>query len=105
MSRQGGTSSLPSVAATPAPSSPRISESYLSELDGTAPSIVETSGGGGEYSYGECDGGSGVDAKTLNLVSWKLDVNARAEDGIEKRGFNGMPFSRKTYNGADRGAG
>lgn len=76
------------TAATPAPSSPRMSESNLSELDGTAPSVVETSGG----DYGSAagwDAGASVDAKTLNLVSWKLDVNARAEDGIEKRGFNG----------------
>jgi hypothetical protein len=33
--------------------------------------------------------GAGADHTTLNLVSWKLDVNARAEDGVEKRGFNG----------------
>lgn len=75
-------SAFPSSVPTPAPSSPPASESILSELDGTAPSLLETSA---EYGWEP----NGVDSKALNLVSWKLDVNARAEDGVEKRGFNG----------------
>ena len=76
-------SSFPSSAPTPAPSSPPPpSESFLSELDGTAPSLLETSA---DYSWEP----SKVDSGALNLVSWKLDVNARAGDGVEKRGFNG----------------
>ena len=71
-----------SSAGTPAPSSPPASESYLSELDGTAPSLLDTSG---DFAWDEAK----VESKTLNLVSWKLDVNARAGDGVDKRGFNG----------------
>ena len=71
-----------SSAGTPAPSSPPASESYLSELDGTAPSVLDTSG---DFAWDDAK----VESKTLNLVSWKLDVNARAGDGVDKRGFNG----------------
>lgn len=77
-------STRPSSAPTPAPSSPPISESFLSELDGTAPSILDSAAGDILW-----DGGK-VDPTTLNLVSWKLDVNARSEDGLEKRGFNAI---------------
>ncbi|WVR03759.1 hypothetical protein IAU60_000754 [Kwoniella sp. DSM 27419] len=78
-------SSTPSVVPTPVPSSPPApSESFMSDLDGTAPSVVETS-------YGDTtwDGGR-VDPTILNLVSWKLDVHATSEDGVEKRGFNAI---------------
>ncbi|WWD16451.1 hypothetical protein CI109_100877 [Kwoniella shandongensis] len=77
-------STFPSSAPTPVPSSPPPSESYLSELDGTAPSIIDTS-----FNESTWDGGR-VDPAGLNLVSWKLDVNARAEDGVDKRGFNAI---------------
>ncbi|KAK8861632.1 hypothetical protein IAR55_002455 [Kwoniella newhampshirensis] len=77
-------SSFPSSAPTPVPSSPPPSESYLSELDGTAPSVLETS-----FNESTWDGGK-ADPAGLNLVSWKLDVNARAEDGVDKRGFNAI---------------
>ncbi|WWC68573.1 uncharacterized protein I206_102503 [Kwoniella pini CBS 10737] len=75
----------PTSAPTPVPSSPPApSESFLSDLDGTAPSILDTSFGDPSYDLGRFDGGA------LNLVSWKLDVNARNEDGVEKRGFNAI---------------
>jgi vacuolar protein sorting-associated protein 54 len=74
-------SSFPSSAPTPVPSSPPPSESFLSDLDGTAPSLLESA----DYSWTPTK----VDSHSLNLVSWKLEVNARAEDGVEKRGFNG----------------
>ena len=75
-------SSFPSSGPTPAPSSPPPSESFFSELDGTA-SVVETSA----IDLGWDD--AKVDPSSLNLVSWKLGVNAKAEDGVNKRGFNG----------------
>nr|XP_019050447.1 hypothetical protein I302_00879 [Kwoniella bestiolae CBS 10118]OCF29377.1 hypothetical protein I302_00879 [Kwoniella bestiolae CBS 10118] len=75
----------PTSVPTPTPSSPPPpSESFLSDLDGTAPSILDTSFGQPSYDIGKIDGGA------LNLVSWKLDVNARSEDGVEKRGFNAI---------------
>ncbi|WVQ64963.1 uncharacterized protein L199_003133 [Kwoniella botswanensis] len=75
----------PTSVPTPTPSSPPPpSESFLSDLDGTAPSILDTSFGEPSYDIGKVDGGA------LNLVSWKLDVNARSEDGVEKRGFNAI---------------
>ncbi|WVQ78816.1 hypothetical protein IAT38_000907 [Cryptococcus sp. DSM 104549] len=78
-------SAFPSSAPTPAPSSPPPpSESFLSELDGTAPSVLETSVGDSSWDVNK------VDPTALNLVSWKLDVNARSEDGVEKRGFNAI---------------
>jgi hypothetical protein len=80
------TSVRPSSAPTPVPSSPPPSESYLSELDGTAPSVLDTSV---DFAW---DAGA-ADASVLNLVSWKLDVNARAEDGVDRRGFNGESSS------------
>ncbi|WWC60373.1 uncharacterized protein I303_102944 [Kwoniella dejecticola CBS 10117] len=78
----------PTSAPTPVPSSPPApSESFMSDLDGTAPSILETSFGSlGDPSYDIAK----VDGGALNLVSWKLDVNARTEDGVEKRGFNAI---------------
>ena len=76
------TSALPSSAATPAPSSPPPSESYFSELDGTTASVLDGAEG---YAWDQTK----VDPSTLNLVSWKLGVNAVAEDGVNKRGFNG----------------
>jgi len=75
-------SGFPSSATTPAPSSPPLSESFLSEIDGTAPSLFETSA---DFAW---DTGH-IDPTVLNLVSWRVDVNARAEDGVDKRGFNG----------------
>jgi hypothetical protein len=30
-----------------------------------------------------------ADASSLNIVSWKLGVDAHVDDGVEKRGFNG----------------
>lgn len=83
-------SAFPSTVATPVPSSPPApSESYLSELDGTAPSLLETTLGtntfGVEPAWNSIDGG----LDRLNLVSWKADVNAHEGDGVEKRGFNG----------------
>jgi vacuolar protein sorting-associated protein 54 len=78
-------STRPSATATPAPSSPPPpSESFLSELDGTPPSALGT---GSLRDFAPA--APKVDPTSLNLVSWKLDVNARAEIGVEKRGFNG----------------
>lgn len=78
-------SAIPSLAPTPVPSSPPPpSESYLSDIDGAAPSLLD--GGTTEYAF---DAGSASGGSSLNLVSWKLDVNARDEDGVDKRGFNG----------------
>ncbi|OWZ27431.1 hypothetical protein C343_05816 [Cryptococcus neoformans C23] len=84
-------STFPSTVATPVPSSPPPpSESYLSELDGTAPSLLETTLGtntfGIEPAWNSIDGG----LDRLNLVSWKADVNAHEGDGVEKRGFNAI---------------
>ncbi|ORY24063.1 Vps54-like protein-domain-containing protein [Naematelia encephala] len=76
-------STLPSATATPAPSSPHPSESFLSELDGTAPSVLDST-------TGDIWDGNRIDSSHLNLVSWKFDVNARAEDGVDKRGFNAI---------------
>jgi len=82
MSRPGST--LQSSVATPALSaSPPPSESFQSDIDGA--SLLD--GGMTEYGFdsGRLGQGSG-----LNLVSWKLDVNAHSEDVVEKRGFNGV---------------
>lgn len=85
MSEAPAQSTLPSLAPTPAPSSPPPpSESYLSDIDGAAPSLLD--GGTTEYAF---DAGTASGGSSLNLVSWKLDVNARDEDGVDKRGFNG----------------
>ncbi|WWC87960.1 uncharacterized protein L201_002862 [Kwoniella dendrophila CBS 6074] len=84
MSRTGTPSQPPTSVATPVPSSPRPSESVFSDLDGTAPSILGTTYGEPSYDLGKVEGGA------LNYVSWKLDVNARNEDGVEKRGFNAI---------------
>lgn len=85
MSASQAQSSVPSLATTPAPSSPPPpSESYLSDIDGAGQSLLD--GGTTEYAY---DAGTASGGSSLNLVSWKLDVNARDEDGVEKRGFNG----------------
>jgi hypothetical protein len=81
ISRPGST--LQSSAATPALSaSPPPSESFQSDIDGA--SLLD--GGGTEYGF---DSGRLGEGSGLNLVSWKLDVNAHSEDGVEKRGFNG----------------
>jgi len=81
MSRPGST--LQSSAATPALSaSPPPSESFQSDLDGA--SLLD--GGATEYGF---DSSRLREGSGLNLVSWRLDVNARSEDGVEKRGFNG----------------
>lgn len=70
------------TGSTPVPSSPPASESFFSEFDGTA-SVMDTS-------YGDAAAWEPpADASALNIVSWKLDVDARVEDGVEKRGFNG----------------
>ena len=82
MSRPGST--LQSSAATPALSaSPPPSESFQSDIDGA--SLLD--GGTTEYGF---DSGRLGEGSGLNLVSWKLDVNAHNEDGVEKRGFNGV---------------
>ncbi|WVF65822.1 hypothetical protein IAT40_000559 [Kwoniella sp. CBS 6097] len=93
MSKSPALSHQPPIpTATPAPSSPPApSESFLSDIDGTAPSVLDTSFGAGEGFWDEARAGEGDgDNRALNLVSWKLDVNARAEDGVEKRGFNAI---------------
>ena len=82
MSRPGST--LQSSGATPALSaSPPPSESFQSDIDGA--SLLD--GGTTEYGF---DSGRLGEGSGLNLVSWKLDVNAHSEDGVEKRGFNGV---------------
>lgn len=68
--------------STPAPSSPPASESFLSEFDGTV-SVMDTSFGDGAAWEPPAD------ASSLNIVSWKLGVDAHVDDGVEKRGFNG----------------
>jgi hypothetical protein len=86
MSRPGST--LPSSAATPALSaSPPPSESFRSDIDGA--SLLD--GGTTEYGF---DSGRLGEGSGLNLVSWKLDVNAHSEDGVEKRGFNGVSIGK-----------
>ena len=81
MSRPG--SSFQSSAPTPALSaSPPPSESFQSDLDGA--SLLD--GGTTEYGF---DSGRLGEGSGLNLVSWKLDVNASDQDGVDKRGFNG----------------
>lgn len=83
-------SAFPSTAATPAPSSPPPpSESYLSELDGTAPSLLETTVGTNTFGVEPAWDSIGGGLDRLNLVSWKADVNAHEGVGVEKRGFNG----------------
>lgn len=71
---------MASAAPTPAPSSPPPSESLFSDIDGA--SVVDSLDA---YTFVPP-----TDPAALNLVSWKLDVNARAEDGVEKRGFNAI---------------
>lgn len=73
---------IATTGSTPVPSSPPASESFFSEFDGTA-SVIDTSFGDGPAWEPPAD------ASSLNIVSWKLGVDARVEDGIEKRGFNG----------------
>lgn len=80
------TSAIPSSSATPAPtSSPPRSESLLSDIDGA--SLLD--GGTTEYGF---DSGRLGEGSGLNLVSWRLGVNASSEEGVEKRGFNGEYF-------------
>lgn len=56
-------------------------------------------GGTTEYGF---DAGRLGEGGELNLVSWKLDVNANSEDGLGKRGFNGMRNSaRQTLISSD----
>lgn len=43
-------------------------------------------GGTTEYGF---DSGRLGEGSGLNLVSWKLDVDASDQDGVDKRGFNG----------------
>ncbi|KIR70785.1 hypothetical protein CNBG_9448 [Cryptococcus deuterogattii R265] len=84
-------SAFPSTAATPVPSSPPPpSESYLSELDGTAPSLLETTLGTNTFGVEQAWDSTGGGLDRLNLVSWKADVNAHEGDGVEKRGFNAI---------------
>lgn len=71
---------IPSASATPAPSSPPPSESFFSELDGTAPSVLDTSG---EFQWDAGTSGHG-----LNLVSWKKGVE-EGDEASDKRGFYG----------------
>lgn len=75
-------SATPGFDTTPVPSSPPASESFFSEFDGTA-SVLDTSyGDGAAWEPPE-------NANALNIVSWKLGVDAHVEDGVGKRGFNG----------------
>ncbi|ODN74901.1 hypothetical protein L198_08208 [Cryptococcus wingfieldii CBS 7118] len=76
-------SALPLSARSPSPPAP--SESFLSDLDGTAPSLIETSPGTHDAIWAQPK-----DASGLNLVSWKYGVDAEAGDGVEKRGFNAI---------------
>ena len=93
MSRPGST--LQSSAATPALSaSPPPSESFQSDIDGA--SLLD--GGTTEYGF---DSGRLGEGSGLNLVSWKLDVNAHSEEGVEKRGFNGVSTWKRGARGAD----
>lgn len=70
------------AAGTPVASSPPASESLFSEFEGTAiGSVLDTTFGDAWEPP--------ADASALNIVSWKLDVDARVEDGVDKRGFNG----------------
>jgi hypothetical protein len=93
MSRPGST--LQSSAATPALSaSTPPSESFQSDIDGA--SLLD--GGTTEYGF---DSGRLGEGSGLNLVSWKLDVNAHSEDGVEKRGFNGVSICKRGLRGAD----
>ncbi|WVQ74727.1 hypothetical protein IAR50_004331 [Cryptococcus sp. DSM 104548] len=81
-------STLPATSAplsVRSPSPPPPSESFLSELDGTAPSLIETSIGAQDAIWEQPK-----DAAGLNLVSWKYGVDAEAGDGVEKRGFNAI---------------
>lgn len=74
---------------TPVPSSPPASESFFSELDGTATgSVLDTS-------FGDL-WEPPADATALNIVSWKLGVDAQVEDGVDKRGFNGTSLRAST---------
>jgi hypothetical protein len=81
MSRPG--SAFQSSGPTPALSaSPPPSESFQSDLDGA--SLLD--GSTTEYGFDASKLGEG---SGLNLVSWKTDVDAGNEDGVDKRGFNG----------------
>lgn len=87
----GPQSSIPSLAPTPAPSSPPPpSESYQSDLDGGA-SLLD--GSTTEFAF---DVGKAGEGSSLNLVSWKLDVNATHGDEVDKRGFNGESLPSQT---------
>jgi hypothetical protein len=90
-------SAIPSSSATPVPtSSPPPSESFQSDIDGA--SLLD--GGGTEYGY---DSGRLGEGSGLNLVSWKLGVNASPEDGVDKRGFNGeYPECRRNCTKSQR---
>nr|ODN89258.1 hypothetical protein L204_06195 [Cryptococcus depauperatus CBS 7855] len=71
---------------TPTPTSPPpFSESFLSDLDDIAPSLLETTLSIADYPQWEA---IETDPKNINLVSWKLDVSAK--DGVEGRGFNAI---------------
>jgi hypothetical protein len=69
------------AAGTPVLSSPPPSESFFSDFDGTAGSVLDTTFGDGWEPP--------ADASALNIVSWKLGVDAQVTDGVDKRGFNG----------------
>ncbi|EIW68910.1 hypothetical protein TREMEDRAFT_62628 [Tremella mesenterica DSM 1558] len=73
----------PPLPASPALPSPPPSESFFSELDGTA-SVLEHSA----LDFGWDD--SRIDPKSLNLVSWKLGIDFNVQDDINKRGFNAI---------------
>lgn len=80
---------LPSASATPVPSSPPPpSESFLSDIDGTAASVLDTSG---DFQWDAGSSGHG-----LNLVSWKKGVDD-GDETADKRGFYGE--SRKSATG------
>ncbi|CAK9781060.1 Vps54-domain-containing protein [Cutaneotrichosporon oleaginosum] len=77
------TAAAATSGSTPVPSSPPASESFFSEFDGTA-SVMDTS-------YGDAAAWEApADASSLNIVSWKLGVDAHVDDGVGKRGFNAI---------------
>lgn len=48
-----------------------------------------------EFAFDTSKAGEG---SSLNLVSWKLDVNATNGDGVDKRGFNGECAESRTIS-------
>lgn len=79
-----------STVATPtqAPSSPQPSESLLSELDGPAPSVLETTA---DFQW---DAGSSAGPVGLDLVSWRrgsVQAGQQQENGEEGGVVDDLP--------------